>query len=308
MKKKILIPLFAVLSIFSAIGIIVSNLLMFMKKKDDRFIQEREIKAGRLHVPDFESLPKQEVMLDSPFGYPLNCLFVSPHPTNKWMIFCHGITENKYNSIKYMNLFIKKGYNAIIYDHRRHGNSGGNTSSYGFYEKWDLDVIVKELKKREGNDVIFGIHGESMGAATTLLYAGCIRDDAAFYIADCPFSTLQGQVQYRIKKDIPLPSWLILPIGSLFLKMRDGYSLHEVSPLAAVKQINNPILFIHSENDDYIPVAMTKELYEAKKGDKQLFISSKGAHAQSFNENSAEYEKAIDHFLQSLPVQNDDRL
>ena len=298
MRKGIHSLLIFIIAVFS-IGIFFTNSLMFMKRKKDSFIKEREIKANRLIVEDFEALPKMSVSVQSPFGYSLDCLFVHPHSTNKWIIFCHGITENKYNSIKYMNIFIKRGFNAIIYDHRRHGLSGGKTSSYGYYEKHDLKAVIDELKKREGEDVLFGIHGESMGAVTSLLYGGSVRDDAAFYIADCPFSTFRDQLSYRIKKDIHLPARVLLPIGDLFLKIREGYRINDVSPLSVINHITKPILFIHSEQDPFIPVAMTKELFEAKSGPKQLYIAKKGAHAQSFNENQQEYEEAIDTFLKA---------
>lgn len=303
MKKKVFIPIISVISSFIALGFFFTNLLMFMRKKEDSFIQEREIKAGRLNLDDFHSLPKIQINIPSSYGYNLNCLFVTPHASsNKWMIFCHGVTENKYNSIKYMNIFLKRGFNAIIYDHRRHGLSGGKTSSYGFYEKYDLEAVVHELKRREGNDVMFGIHGESMGAATALLYGGSIQDDAAFYIVDCPFSTFYEQVKHRMKFETSLPSWLVLPIGNLFLKIRDGYHFQDVSPLEAVKNISKPVLFIHSEHDDFIPASMSKQLFDAKKDNKQFFLATKGGHAQSLNENPKEYEKAIDTFLDSFPI------
>lgn len=297
MKKGIRSSLLIFIIAAFSIGTYFTNSLMFMKRKKDSFIKEREIKANRLIVKDFEALPKTSVSVQSPFGYSLDCLFVHPNKTNKWMIFCHGITENKYNSIKYMNIFIKRGFNAVIYDHRRHGLSGGKTSSYGYYEKLDLKTVIDELKKREGEDVLFGIHGESMGAVTALLYGGSIRDDAAFYIADCPFSTFRDQLRYRIKKDVHLPAWTIMPIGDLFLKIREGYRIKDVSPLSVINYITQPILFIHSEEDPYIPVSMTKQLFEAKNGPKQLYIAKKGVHAQSFNENQQEYEEAIDTFL-----------
>lgn len=196
-----------------------------------------------------------------------------------------------------MNLFLELGFNAVLYDHRRHGESGGRSSSYGHYEKEDLAAVVDELKKRQGEDLFFGIHGESMGAATALLYAGNIRDDADFYVADCPFSTFEEQLQLRIAAMTKIPPRLILPLGDLFLKWRDGYRIKDVSPLEAVKRIGKPILFVHSEPDAFIPADMTKRLYETKPGAKQLFLAPKGGHAQSINENRQEYLAAVRRFL-----------
>lgn len=304
MKKKWMIALLTLFTSFIAIGTLLSNIIMFLKIKDSSYIKNREVKAKRWIIEEFDALPKSKILVPSPFGYYLDCLFINPYPDKKWMIFCHGVTESKYNSIRHMNLFIKKGFNAIIYDHRRHGESGGKTSSYGYYEKWDLEAIINELKRQQGEDVLFGIHGESMGAATALLYAGSVRDDAAFYVADCPFSSFEEQLKYRIKAKAPVPPWMLMPIGNLFLKIRDGYRIQDVSPLIAVGNIKKPVLFIHSELDDYIPLDMTRQLYEAKQGPKQLFIAPKGLHAQSINENLPEYEQAVDNFLQTfLPYQ-----
>ncbi|WP_285766301.1 alpha/beta hydrolase [Peribacillus sp. SI8-4] len=295
--KKWWLVIAGLLSYIIGVGLYFSNRIMYMKKKEDAFIQNREILAKRLVREDFDNLPKTEFWVSSPSGYPLKCLFVEPHQTNKWMVISHGVTENKVNSIKYMNIFLKRGYNAIIYDHRRHGDSGGKTSSYGHYEKLDLKAVIDELKRLKGPDLTIGIHGESMGAATLLLYAGMLEDGADFYISDCPFSNFEDQIQHQLKSEIPLPSWTVFPLGRLFIKLRDGYWTNEVSPIKYMKNIHSPVLFIHSEKDTFIPVSMTMDLYAAKEGPKQLYIAKKGAHAQSYNENPQEYEAQIDQFL-----------
>ena len=287
----------SILTFIAGVGLYFSNRLMFMKKKQDDFILTREIAAKRLVMKDFDQLPKTDAWVPSPAGYTLKCWFIEPHQTNKWIIICHGVTENKMNSIKYMNLFLKRGFNAVLYDHRRHGESGGKTSSYGYYEKYDLKAVIDELKEQYGTDLVIGVHGESMGAATLLLYAGMIEDGADFYIADCPFSTFEEQLKHQIRQESPLPVWMVLPIGRLFIRMRDGYWTHEVSPLRYVKNIKNPVLFIHSQDDFYIPVFMTEALYREKEGAKELYLAPNGAHAQSYNENPKEYEERIDRFL-----------
>lgn len=291
---------------FVTVGLYFSNRIMYMKKKDDEFILDREKSAGRLDTKAFEQLPKREILIPSHFGYHLKALVVEPHRTNKYVIFCHGVTENKFNSIKYMNLFLERGFNGIIYDHRRHGESGGKTTSYGYYEKFDLKTIVDWLRLDRGPDLLLGIHGESMGAATMLLYAGMIEDAADFYIADCPFSDFQQQLAYRLKAELRLPAKLLLPVADLFIKMRQRYSLKDVSPIAVIDNIEKPILFIHSKKDDFILPTMTEALYEQKQGPKKLFIAEKGVHAQSLNENKEDYAKVVDEFLEDYVFVTED--
>ena len=299
--KKWLPAAGGVLAAAAGLGFYLTNRFMYLKKKDEQEILHREISAGRLNLEEYEALPKEEVIIPSPFGYDIKAVFVHPNPGNKYMIFCHGVTENKFNSLKYMNFFLQKGFNAVIYDHRRHGESGGKTSSYGFFEKDDLKAVVDELIKRQGEDVFFGIHGESMGASTMLLYAGSVEDRADFYIADCPYSDFGEQLSYRMTKEVKLPAGgLLLPLADLFLKLREGYMLKDISPRSVVENIEKPVLFIHSIPDDFILSSMTEELFDKKKGSKKLYLAENGLHAQSYNENKEEYEKAIGDFLEEV--------
>lgn len=282
---------------FITFGLYFTNRLMYMRTKDPLFVVDREQTAGRYNPDDFDRIPKREVLITSPFGYQLKAIVLEPHHTKKYVIICHGVTENKINSIKYMNLFIERGFNAVIYDHRRHGESGGKTTSYGHYEKFDLKAIVDWLKADQGPHLLLGIHGESMGAATMLLYAGMLEDGADFYIADCPFSDFKEQLAYRLKRELKLPGKVFLPVADLFLRMRDRYSLQSIAPITVIDSIKKPILFIHSKKDDFILPTMTQALYEKKKGPKKLFLAENGVHAQSLNENKEDYEQVIDEFL-----------
>ncbi len=270
---------------------------MYMKKKDNDFIVNREKEAGRLDPVSYENLTKQEITIPSPYGYDLKAILVEPFDTKKYIIISHGVTENKTSSIKYMNLFLERGFNGIIYDHRSHGESGGKNTSFGYYEKFDLKQIVDWLKREKGKDILLGIHGESMGAATMILYAGGIEDGADFYIADCPFSDFKELLNYVIKQEIKLPGKVFIPIANLFLRARARYSIKDISPISVIDKIKSPMLFIHSKKDDFILPEMTQKLFDKKKGPKKLFFAVNGTHAQSYNENKEAYEKAVDDFL-----------
>ncbi|KZZ86162.1 alpha/beta hydrolase [Bacillus sp. SJS] len=296
--KKLWIGLGIALSYIFIVGFFFTNMMMFIKKRTDEEILERETLDGHFIQKDFDELKKSEVTIHSTYGYDVKGYLVAPYEERKFVIICHGVTVNRYNSVKYMNLFLKRGYNVLIYDHRRHGESGGKTTSYGHYEKYDLQSVVHWLKNQYGQDITLGIHGESMGSVTMLLYAGMLEDGADFYIADCPFDSLEKQLLYRLKVEFRLPGFLIMPIARPFMKWRDGYSINEVSPISFIDQIKNPVLFIHSKDDAYIPSESSQLLYDKKNGAKKIYFAEKGDHAMSFTENRAEYERILDEFLE----------
>lgn len=303
MKRRILWFTSILSSVMTAgaavLGFVLTNRLMYLKKKDDEFILNREITAKRFDEAWFNVVRKTEKWIESPNGYPVKAIFLEPLETNNFVVICHGVTENKINSVKYARLFERLGFNSVVYDHRRHGDSGGKTTSFGHYEKMDLQAVVKAVNEVAGENAIIGIHGESMGAATTILYAGTLEDHADFYIADCAFSDFTDQLKYLMKKETPLRTILAIKLADVFLRVRDGYSMKLVSPREAVVNIEKPMLFIHSIPDDFILPEMTEELFDLKPEPKMLKLFEKGAHAQSFNQNPEEYEKTIANFLHS---------
>lgn len=287
-----------VAAIFTVFGVVATNKLMYLKLKDPDVIMKREVLAKRFDEKWYNAVKKEELWIQSPNGYLLNAVFLKPLQTKRTVIICHGVTESKINSFKYARLFERLGFNSVIYDHRRHGDSGGKTTSFGFYEKSDLQAIVHAIREKIGTYAKLGIHGESMGAATTILYAGTYADEADFHIVDCPFSDFTEQVLHVLRRETPFRTTMVLRIANLFLKVRDGYTLNLISPKEIVSNIQKPMLFIHSLEDDFILPYMTEELFEAKQGEKMLKLFEKGAHAKSFNDNPIDYEMTVKEFLQ----------
>lgn len=278
-------------------GYILAGKLMYIEKKDPNLIREREVKAKRFDENWYTHCKKTNLYVKSPNGYTISAILLHPLDTKNTIIISHGVTENKINSIRYARMFERLGYNSVIFDHRRHGDSGGKTTSYGHYEKYDLQALVETVRTIIGKDAELGIHGESMGAATMILYAGTIEDQANFYIADCSFSDFSELLERIFQNKMKFKSKIPLHLADLFLRIRDGYSLRNITPKEAVANIQSPMLFIHSIPDDFTPAKMTVDLYKAKKNAKELKLFDKGLHAQSFNQNPEEYEQVIRDFI-----------
>lgn len=308
MRKKALIVSSVATTVAASVtaisGYLMSNKLMYIKQKDPAFILERETTAKRFNQSWFDSCPKETLQIESPNGYTLSGIFLKPLDTNATIIICHGVTENKYNSIKYAKMFSKLGFNTVVYDHRRHGETGGKTTSYGYYEKLDLQQIVTYVREQIGTDATLGIHGESMGAATTLMYAGDVADEADFYIADSAFSDFR-QLLYRIVKNtIAIELKLAVYVTDLYLRLRDGYTSKWISPITATQNITKPVLFLHNKLDTFIPATMTEALFSAKENAKMLHLFDKGDHTQAYNETPEEYEQIVQTFIERYVTTN----
>lgn len=284
---------------FISLGYFAASQIMFFKLRDVESIKRRETRAKRLDMDEYNKLPKDTVKIRSKFNYNITASFIYPNKTNKWMIVCHGVSENKLSSTKYVNLFNGMGYNCVVFDARRHGESGGVDSTYGFYEKFDLESVIEHLLENYGEGIEFGVHGESMGAATTLLYAGELSNKAKFYISDASFANFRDQLTHIYKTYSRIASPFILMLTYVFLKLRSKFSLYHVSPIKVVDKIDQPILFIHSKRDSFIPYQASEQLYDKKKGPKVQWYPERGNHVESFNRNPKQYRETVTEFIET---------
>lgn len=280
-----------------ALGYTLSNRVMYIQQKDEQFILNREIKAKRIDQDWYSNVSKEEFIVQSSNGYSITCQKICSTSSSNTMIIIHGVTETHINSLKYAQLFARLGFNIIIYDQRRHGKTAGKTTSYGFYEKYDLQAIVEETRKQIGDDAILGLQGESMGAATAIQYGELCDQHFDFLIADCSFSSFEKQLHHVLMRDTPLKTAYAVKLADFFIQKRDGYSLRNIAPIECVQKISKPILYVHSLEDTYIPHTMSEALHATKPENTRLVLFKKGEHAQSFNEQPFDYEKEIIKFL-----------
>jgi uncharacterized protein len=283
--------------IYLGAGFYFATQIIYPHKLSHQQTYQIEKEAGRLAEDQWNAYPKEEVWIDSPYGYKLYGLFV-PYPgSHKTIILVHGITYTLFGAVKYIPLFYPRGFNVMLYDQRYHGRSGGKNCTFGYHEKYDLRAVTDWVYKRMGGGGIVGVHGESLGAAV-VLQSAAVDERLAFVIADCPFSDLKKELTIRIHQDYHLPSGLFLPLVDFFCTILSGMSFDTVSPLCDMREVTTPILFIHGKNDDYIPPEMSSEMYRAKnKGVREIFLAPEAGHAESFWTNKAEYNQVVGQFF-----------
>ena len=94
-----------------------------------------------------------------------------------------------------------------------------------------------------------------------------------------------------------MPSFPILNIANLIVKIKAGYYLNEACPIECVKNSKVPMMFVHGDDDTFVPFYMLDELYEACASEKKKLIIEGASHAHAESENPDKYWGEIDSFV-----------
>jgi uncharacterized protein len=287
------------LSAFGTMAIyVISQLLLSPKKVSYKKTYKLGIQKGEIDEKVFRAIKKEELFIRSYHGYSLHGMFFPVEKSKKIIIIAHGITWSLFGSFKYVDMFQKQGFHVLLCDHRYHGLSGGNHISYGYYEKDDLKAWIDFIYNRFSENVLIGLLGESLGAATALEVSK--RDPRVkFCIADCAFSDFRTLIRVKLKQ-FKLRIDPIIDIISFFVKLRHGWSFPDISPIKGLEKIKTPILFIHGKEDTFIPLQMTLDMFKRKKDNKKLYVVPRAGHAEAYNTDPKGYEKKVFEFINDI--------
>lgn len=285
----------------------LTNVILKPKTWSPDYIYKEEVSRGRLDEEFYKYISKEEFHLNSSYGYQLSGMILSneetdkPENSQKVAVLCHGYTWGKYGAIVYAQMLMELGFTCVIYDHRNHGESNKAYTTMGYYEKFDLKTVIDFCYERFGNDIKVITHGESMGAATVLNHLA-IDDRIACVIADCAFSDLRELLKFQLKNFYHLPVGIFLFIANIIFKLRAGFWIKEVSPKEGAVHSEVPILFIHGDEDNYVPTIMSENMYETRTGVREIYICKGARHAESCTIDPVKYRQVIIKFLDKYYV------
>lgn len=217
--------------------------------------------------------------------------------SNKWVITVHGYTSEGINMSSYAKKYYDNGYNVLIPDLRSHGLSEGDYIGMGWDDRLDIISWINYILNEDPNaDIV--LHGISMGAATVLMTSGEeIPSNVKVIIADCGYTSVWDEFAYQLDDLFSLPEFPILNVSSIVSKIRAGYFLGEASSIEQVKKSKTPILYIHGDQDDFVPYYMMEELYNATSSEKEMSTIKGAEHAKASEVDPETYWTTVNNFI-----------
>ena len=196
------------------------------------------------------------------------------------------------------------GRSCILIDQRGAGMSEGKICSFGVNERHDCLAWIDFATKQFGKNRPLIIGGISMGAATVMMASGeNLPENVVCVMADCGYSS-QKDIICKVVKEMKLPVKIIYPIIKLGAKLYGGFDLEEVTPIEAVAKSKTPIVFIHGDNDDFVPHSMSVDCFHACISPKKLVTIEGAGHGLAFPVNQEKYVESLREFQDEANIFN----
>lgn len=198
-----------------------------------------------------------------------------------WLLICHGNAGNiseagrPYHYAGLRGL----GLSLFAFDYRGYGESEGAPTEQGLYR--DAEAAYRHLRDTLGippqRIVLFG---HSLGAAVAVELAS--RVPAAGLVLDGALTSVVERAQ-ELFPYAPV-RWL---------------AANRYPSIERIGSLRLPKLFLHARDDEVVPIAHGRRLFEAAAPPKR-FVELRGTHGDAFDADSAEYYGAIGRFVAEL--------
>lgn len=206
----------------------------------------------------------------------INGWYSAPSGKKPTIVYCPGQGEN---ITMWQEIFMEAhfmGYGILMFDYRGHGKSTGNPSEDGLYQDTLSSIkFLKQFKATEEKDII--LWGRSLGGAVAAQTARRIQVKAL--IIESSFINLEEIAKHLVNtKFFEKRVGLLAPIVKYLIKkvkLADRFSVEH-----SLKEIDAPVLMVHSSWDTTTPIEMAYTLSKIRPNI-ELKAISKGSHHSS---------------------------
>src|SRR5262245_59775130 len=164
-------------------------------------------------TPATFSLAFDDVAFDAADGVHLKGWWVPAAESRGTVVLVHGLNRSRIEMVRKVPFLHQQGWNALLFDLRGHGESGGDVRSMGWFERQDVRAAADFARGKGAGPVV--LWGVSLGAATATFAAA---DDPAVagLVCDSSYRNLPDTIGHHLQLARhaawwlrPVPAWPI---------------------------------------------------------------------------------------------------
>ena len=229
-------------------------------------------------------LEYEDVSFVTEDGVDLHGWFV-PGRSETTLLWFHGNAGNISHRLGNLALFHEAlGVNVFIFDYRGYGRSGGRPTEAGTY--LDAEAALEHLRSRSGREPRFEddliLFGRSLGCAVAVEMATRYR--VRGLVLESPFTSIHAMAR---------AAYPFLPTGVLMPLVGARYD-----SLAKIGAVASPLMVLHGELDEIVPMEQGVEIFEVANGPKWFYPIPGAGHNDTYQAGGSEYLAALGRFIQ----------
>jgi uncharacterized protein len=203
------------------------------------------------------------------------------------VLFFHGNAGNVSHRLEHALALTAAGLDVLLVDYRGYGRSTGKPSEQGLYR--DARASLAALRAGGHVDprrIVF--MGESLGGAVALWLA--TEEPPAALVLQSTFTSLRDMAHVHYKW---VPAALV----------GDGFP-----SLERIRQLQAPVLILHGDADEIVPVAQGRALHDAAPAPRRIVVVPGAGHNDLVDVMGASYGTVVAEWLEAIPLAARSRL
>ena len=241
------------------------------------FFQEKIIFRPTTLPQDFTfnfSNPFEELFLNAEDGAKINAIHFKSENPKGVILYFHGNAGDLSRWGKITEFFVEKDYDVFVMDYRTYGKSKGELSEQALYN--DAQMCYNYVLERYQEKEII-VYGRSLGTGMATYLAS--NNNPKQLILETPFYSLTEVAKHRF------------PIFTNNKLLKYDFPSYKY-----VENVNCPISIFHGTNDNVIPFALGKKLFNSiLQKEKAFYTIEKGEHNNLIEFDT--YHKQIQNIL-----------
>jgi hypothetical protein len=218
----------------------------------------------------------EETVLEAPDGARLIAWRARPRPGQPTLLYLHGNAGNLAMRADRMAHFQRRGYGVLMMAYRGYAGSTGSPSEAANVADARLAYQTLVAAGILPQDIV--VYGESLGSGVAVQLAAA--EPIGGLVLDAPFTSAS---------DIGAAVYPYLPVRALMVDRYDS--------VARIGAVRAPLLVVHGEIDDVVPIGYGRRLFAAAPEPKEMATFPRAGHSDHTDHGSLD---AIDRWIDRL--------
>ena len=224
------------------------------------------------------------------------------------VLLVHGLNRSRLEMVRKLPFLSRLGWNALLFDLRHHGESQGKVTSFGFFERLDVEAAADLAASRSRGPLVgWGI---SLGAATTVL-AAAVDPRLQGVVCDSSYRSLRDTARHHIRLFRrfrwwmrAVPAWPVADLAVDWMGKIGKFDPDAIDIVAAARHLSaRPALFVCNSGDRRMPPDIAFDL-KAAAGERAEVLEVPGeSHGGAYRDGRAAYEAAVTRLLRAVTAE-----